>query len=208
MVRFILPIILIGISASLFFMFSNPIYSDIGKLRDQVKSYDTALSNSKELLNQRDQLTTKKNKIDPDDLIKLQRLLPENIDNIRLILEIEQIASPYGMVLKDIEYSPTDAKKTEAKKESGAAAGPVPGGQTQSNKGYGVWDLEFSTTGTYDNFINFTRDLEKNLRIVDISSVDFSSNNETEEKEKKTGGTSLPETYKYNFKVKTYWLKN
>ena len=56
-------------------------------------SYNEALNNSKALEDKRDTLTAKYNTIDPNDLIKLQKLLPDNVDNIRLILEIGQIAS-------------------------------------------------------------------------------------------------------------------
>lgn len=204
--RFIMPVILIGISIVVFFMFSNPMYNDIGELRARVASYDNALSNSKALENQRDILTAKENAIDSTDLAKLQKLLPNNVDNIRLILEIEQIASPYNMTLKDIKYSATDLAKS-ATNEAMTVQG---GGTTQLPlKDYGVWDLEFSTVGTYSNFLNFTRNLEANLRIVDISSIQFSS-----EGTSGSGSALNPpaspslESYKYGFKIKTYWLKN
>ncbi len=205
--RFIIPIILIGISLTVFFVFTNPIYNDITQLRMQTASYNEALNNSKMLENERDKLTAKYNSINPDNLIKLQKLLPDNIDNIRLILEIEQIASPYGMVLKDVKYNTTI--------DENASKNAIPGGiseisrvnEVQSQrKDYGVWDLEFSTVGTYNNFLNFTRDMERNLRIVDISSIQFSSNSDT--KLNASPNSSSGEIYKYNFKIKTYWSKN
>ena len=204
MMRLIMPIILIGISVTVFFVFSNPLYSDVNGLRNQVESYDEALFNSKALENERDKLTAKYNSINKDDLVKIQKLLPENIDNIRLILEIEKIALPYGMVLKDVKYSPTDPVKSATSSGGAVVQG---GGVAQSQaKDYGIWDLSFSTTGTYENFLRFTKDLENNLRIVDISSIQFSSD---------TGGGSRtissspsPDSYKYDFKIKTYWLKN
>ena len=174
MTRFILPIVLIGIAVSVFFMFANPIYNDISALKMQAASYNEALNNSKELENERDILTAKYNAIDPNDLAKLQKLLPDKIDNIRLILEIEQIAAPYGMSLTDVKYDTTNTASTTAPSvaatvEGGAAANSIP-------KNYGIFDLEFSTSGTYNNFINFTKDLENNLRIVDITGITFSSN--------------------------------
>lgn len=203
MMRFILPIILIGVSVVIFFAFSNPTYNDIKELRAQVDSYNEALDNSKSLENERDKLTFKENSFNPTDLIKLQKLLPENIDNIRLILEIEQIALPYGMVLKDVQYNTVKEESTETKTIQG-------GGSIQSApQDYGIWDLAFSTTGTYSNFINFTKDLENNLRIVDISSIQFSS--DTASRTSASSATvSAPanQSYKYDFKIKTYWLKN
>lgn len=196
MTRFILPIIFIGISIGTFFMVTNPIYQQIPILRAEVDSYNEALNNSKALENERDKLTSKFNSINKEDLDKLEKLLPDNIDNIRLILEIEKIASPYGMVLKDVKYNAeesVEAKPTNAK-QAGSATKPA------NNKDYKVLNMEFSVSGTYNNFINFTKDLESNLRIVDISSISFSS-----EVDSKTNPSGL---YKYNFKIKTYWLKN
>jgi Tfp pilus assembly protein PilO len=197
-----MPIILIGIAASLFFMFTNPIYNDISILKTTLASYNEALDNSKALENERDKLTAKYNAINPDDLTKLQKLLPENVDNIRLILEIEQIALPYGMALKNVQYDSTDTTNAGTN-----AAGAIAGGvaaKPNSSKDYGTLDLEFSTSGSYDNFINFTKDLENNLRIVDISSIAFSSDTVTNLNPK----VASPEIYKYDFKIKTYWLKN
>ena len=211
-----MPAILIGIAITVFFMFANPIYSEIGGLRAQVASYDEALSNSKALKNEIDKLTAKYNAIDRDDLIKLQKLLPDNIDNIRLILEIEQIALPYGMALKDVKYNATNDPAKGAGAGGGAGTEGAPavlqGGGTAiaGGKDYGAWDLSFSTTGTYDNFLRFTRALESNLRIVDISSIQFSSGTENNGSSSASSGSpsSAREAYKYDFKIKTYWLKN
>jgi len=197
-----MPAILIGIAISVFFVFTNPFYNDISTLKIEAASYNDALNNAKMLENERDKLTSKYNSINPENLIKLERLLPENVDNIRLILEIEQIATPYGMVLKDVKYNTTDTGTTT----EGVAIVQGGGVAKPALKDYGIFDLEFSTSGTYDNFINFTKDLESNLRIVDISSIIFSADTNTNINTK-IPSSSL-EVYKFNFKIKTYWLKN
>ncbi|MFA6177292.1 MAG: hypothetical protein WC694_00115 [Candidatus Paceibacterota bacterium] len=201
MTRFIIPIFLIIISGLFFFIFTNPLYTKISTLNEDAASYNGALDNSKIFENERDKLTSKYNQIDPENLAKIQKLLPDNVNNIRLILEIGQIASPYGMVLKDIKYNVVD---TDASATTKGTA--VRGGSTaKTSKNYGVFDLEFSISGTYDNFISFTKDLESNLRIVDISSVAFSSNVSSAGSNSKTNPS---EVYKYDFKIKTYYLKN
>ena len=190
---------LIGISVAGFFLFTNPYYKNISNLKAQVSAYNEALDNSKALENERDKLTKKYNSIDPVNLTKIQTLLPENVDNIRLILEIEKIALPYGMVLKDVKYD--SLKKVEETSVEGSVQ-PDLALEQFSNKDYGTWSLSFSTEGTYNNFLNFIKDLEKNLRIVDISSIEFSS-------EVGNGlNPSFSEVYKYGFEIKTYWLKN
>jgi Tfp pilus assembly protein PilO len=197
MTRIILPIILIGIAVGTFLMFTTPIYQDIPVLRAEVDSYNEALSNSKALENERDKLTSKYNSIDKENLAKLEKLVPDNIDNIRLILEIEKVAQPYGMVLKDVKYNTEEV-------ETGAVIGGGPSGNQAARlamqRDYRVLDMEFSVSGTYDKFLDFTKDLERNLRIIDIVAVTFSS--EVDPKVNPSG------VYKYNFKIKTYWLKN
>ena len=197
-----MPIILIGIAITFFFTVTNPMYNDISAIKVQVASYDDALNTSKTLENERDALTAKYNAIDPNDLTKLQTLLPDNVNNIRLILEIEQIAAPYGMNLTNIQYDTGDDSTTGTTNATTVQGG---GASAPSNQNYGTFDLAFSTSGTYDNFKNFTKDMESNLRIVDISSVAFSSDNAPSGVVVKPGS---PEVYTYNFKIKTYWLKS
>ncbi|MBP9715538.1 MAG: hypothetical protein KBD52_03570 [Candidatus Pacebacteria bacterium] len=203
MIRLIAPLTLIIIAIIGFFALVNPIYKDIGLLKAQVVSYNEALDNSKALEQERDKLTKKYNSIDPVNLDKLSKLIPDNVDNIRLILEIEKIASPYGMILKDVKYDTIQKKEVAVSGEIIQAGTSIP----KSAENYGTWNLEFSTEGSYNNFLNFMKDLESNLRIVDIASIQFSSTENTNQ-----GGASAiskgSDFYKYGFKVKTYWLKN
>ncbi len=198
MMRFIMPIVLIGIAIGVFAVFTNPLYSDIKAIRVKAASYNQALANSKALESERDKLTQKYNAFNPEDRARLQKLLPQNIDNIRLILEIEQLALPYGMTLKNVKYNTTSEEE-----EEGGLSGA--GTKEYSHSDYGVWDLEFSTTGTYNNFLNFVRDLESNLRIVDIATVEFSSDTDLRQG---PGNALGGEAYRYDFKIKTYWLRN
>lgn len=172
-------------------IFVNPLYGEIGLLQQKAAAYNEALENSRTLEQERDKLTKKYNSISLTDLDRLSKLLPNNVDNIRLILEIEKIAGPYGMVLRDVKYNTAASTSTG---DSGAVTQDASMGRNQA---YGSWDLEFSTQGTYTNFIKFIQSLESNLRIVDIASVEFSS----------TSGAGSP-IYRYTFRIKTYWLKD
>jgi hypothetical protein len=209
MFKLLVPIILIGTAVTGFVMFTNPIFTDISKIKAEIVSYNEALDNSKALENERDKLTKKYNTIDPNDLEKLQKLLPDNVDNIRLILEIEKLALPYGMILKNVKYDSTLASKKSTTPKAGTEAqAPQEIGVginlEENSKEYGEWTLGFTTEGTYSNFINFIKDMEDNLRIVDISSIAFSSDTgeKLKDKEKPT------DSYIYDFKINTYWLKN
>ena len=198
MIKFLPPIIFVVLAIAGFVLFVGPTYSQILELKTQVASYGEALDNAKTLEKERDRLTAKYNSVDPENLKRLEKLLPDSVDNIRLILEIEKVALAYGMVLKDVKYD------IVRKKDSVEGTDAVPAGENMAlqSKDYGTWDLSFSVQGTYSNFVSFLKDLEKNLRIVDISSIQFASD---------AGSGANPnfaEVYRYALKIKTYWLKN
>lgn len=196
MLRLIAPFILILVSIIGFFALVSPVYSEIDKLKIEIASYDEVLNDSKALENERDKLTKKFNTMTSENLDKLEKLLPNNVDNIHIILEIEKLSSKYGMVLRDIKY---DTLKKEAAMNTSPEVFQSGAEVIASQQNYGSWDLEFSTEGSYSNFLKFLHDLESNLRVVDINSIQFSSI---------TTGTSNTDVYKYSFKIKTYWLKN
>jgi len=196
--KFIIPGILIVVSVVGILIFINPLYSEISNLKAQASSYNEALDNSKALETERDNLTEKYNAISAENLDKLSKLLPNNVDNIRLIIEIEEIAEPYSMLLRDVQYNTTPESTTEASQGVNQDLTGSGGGMQD----YGSWDLEFSTQGTYTNFLGFVKSLESNLRLVDISSIEFSSAPVSGQ------GQSGSSIYKYLFKIKTYWLKD
>lgn len=198
MVKYFLPTILVGAAIGLFFLFVVPTYDGIQEKRIQVLAYNEALDNSKALEAERDKLTQKFNAFSKDDVAKLEKLLPDQVDNIRLILEIERLASPYGMVLKDVKYD-TDKGTPGASPQDQVLAEQIGG---LSPKDYNTLDLEFTTQGTYDNFVSFLKDIESNLRIVDIDSIEFTTDFSIEGID-----PNVPQAYKYTFKIKTYWLK-
>ncbi len=191
--KFLIPILLIIISGTGFFMLVSPKYEEIKILKQEVDAYDNALANSKVLTDERDKLATKYNNINKSDLERLNKLLPDNIDNIRMILEIEKLALYYDMYLKDIKYD--DKKENEENVEVQAGVQ-----NNNFNSEYGSWDLEFTTEGSYGNFISLLKDIEKNLRLVDVVSVDFVSSD-------LSGSKKDSDNYKYIIKIRTYWLK-
>lgn len=188
MFRFLFPIILVGVAVAGFFFFTNPIRGEILDLKTTVGAYSKALDNSKALSEVRDQLAAKRSSFSQEDLDKLEKLLPDSVENIKLVLEIEQMAAVHGMALKNVEYDPTFAEKDSADSRSRADS-------FDTNQEYGTFELVFTTEGPYDRFLGFLKDLEYSLRIVDVKNIEFSA---TEQKD----------VYQYTFTINTYWLKN
>lgn len=201
MLRSILPITLILASIAVLLVFIMPHYKNVVGLRAEVSEKNIALAQARVLEKEREELTNKYNEISIENKGRLEKLLPDNVDNIRLILEINDVvASAYGMTLKEIKYDSVGDTKSK-NKSSGQNEPASPNASANDSNPYGTWDLEFTTEGSYNNFLNFITALEHNLRMVDISSIEFTSNLEKDKK-------STNDVYKYSFKIKTYWLKN
>ncbi|MFH0755228.1 MAG: hypothetical protein V1910_00990 [bacterium] len=188
----ILPIILIITSLIIFFGYVNPNYknttnqnaTDYSKsgvlfLKDELANYDKILNSSTKIVSQRDILIAKKNTITETDKTKLERLLPSNIDNIRLIIEINKIIEGRNLIAKNISVG--DMMKT-----SNDTIG-------ENNISYGTLSLKFTVNSTYNNFLNLLQDLENNLRLLDITDISFNSTNSG--------------FYDFNISLNTYWLK-
>jgi Tfp pilus assembly protein PilO len=184
--RYLFLLILIGASIGVFVVVINPRYQEVKTMRTDVASYNTRLQTAQQLKLSREELISRYNSIPKVDLDNLKILLPESVDNIRLIIQLDSLATKNGLSsLRNVQY---DTSKTEAKDMTATAQKP-----------YGEFTMSFETTGQYKNFLAFISDLEQNLRLVDVSAVTFSQG----------GGADrgLSESLRYNITLKTYWLK-
>jgi Tfp pilus assembly protein PilO len=192
MFRFVFPIIMTVAAIGLFVVFTNPTYKDVGVLRSVESAYNQALNNSQQLLKVRSDLMVKYNNLTGTDRDRLNKLMPNTVDNIRLIIDTQNIALTHGMTLKDIKY---DAR-AQSTATSAAASQTSPSQVAANQKDYGTFELEFSVTGSYQNFLAFLGDIEQSLRLVDVESVTFQA--------PEAGSSAM----KYVVRIRTYWLKS
>lgn len=198
--KLISSILFLVISIVVFFVVIDPLYGDVTQLRTDVSTYNVALSNSTELQKTRDALIETYKKVKIEDRNRLTHLLPSTIGNIELILEIEKIANLHGMPIGDIKF---DTKNLEGKDATSKDTTVVADNNPNDYLPYGIFPMEFIIEGRYDTFIEFLKDLEHNLRLVDIKSIAF----DVPTQGNTPGSISDPNTYRFTLKVETYWLK-
>lgn len=189
--RALLPIVLIIISVITFFVWINPQYTNVKALQAQLSDSNDALESVQELESTRASLVDKENAFKQEDLTRLQKLLPDNVDNIRLFLDIQGVASRYGTSIQDISVA---SQSTSASASTGANAGAQAIGP--SSKQYGQMALSFSVNTSYENLNLFLKDLEKSLRIVEIKSIGFAADNKN------------PNVYKVSVGINAFWLNS
>jgi hypothetical protein len=179
------PLVIFAAAIGLTFLFSKPTYEDVQKLRSEIQKNEEAIERAESVVAKRDALRAKKNTFNPEDLKRLQLLFHDKIDNIKLIIEIDSIATRYKTSIKNIKV----ATAAEAAPDTKAAT--AIGGQP---KVYGTTEIGFGVTLSYDEFIAFLSDVEKSLRLTDISSVTFTPKDDND-------------TYDFTVTLATYWLK-
>lgn len=181
----IIPIIITIISVATFVLVVQPQYNEIQTMQTQDTELEDVLDNARKLQSLRDGLLDKRKEIASSDIRRLEKLIPESADNVKLILEFEQIADRY-----DISIEAASATKEDDDN----------GNQIQNfdieTKDYGIITLDFTINGGYSELISFLKDVEKNLRITDIRALGI------------TPSDGFDTNYTYSLTIDTYWLKD
>ncbi|TSC86149.1 MAG: Uncharacterized protein G01um10148_655 [Parcubacteria group bacterium Gr01-1014_8] len=187
MSRTIIAIAGLAMSVAIFFFYTKPTYDQTRVLQAQITEYNQALDKAGELQRLKQSLLSRYNAFDPQDIERLHKLLPDHVDNVRLVLDLDNIASRFGLGLQNVVIgTPAEATKT--------VSGVIGGG----NRAFDSLTFKFTTSGSYESFVQFMEELEKSLRIVDL--VSLSMNAEGQQ-------TQVNPTYRYDVTVRTYWLK-
>jgi Tfp pilus assembly protein PilO len=201
--RYIFLLLLIVASVGVFIAVIIPRYHDVQTMRTNVASYQANLATALKLQQSRQALIAQYNTISKTDLDNITTLLPDSVDNIRLIIQINSLATKDGLAsVSAVDYDPTQAPATAGGAATTTTPAPTTTDPTTDNLPYGNFVISFQTTGQYSNFLSFLSDLEQNLRLVDITDIDFTPiTNPT------TGATSVASGITYKVTLQTYWLK-
>lgn len=177
-----LPILLIVASVGLGYLYLRPMYFDVTDLRKESQRYDDVLSKSVELREVREQLSVKLESFSPADLENIEKMIPENLDIVHLILDMNNVAIRHGIVMQDINSNQVSSRNNRR------------GASPSSDEKYETMAVNFMFQSQYENFTNFLRDLEESLRVIDVVSMDINP------------VTADPNTQLYQLTVHTYWL--
>jgi Tfp pilus assembly protein PilO len=126
-------------------------------------------------------LLTKFNQIPVADKKSIDTVLPNSLDFVKLISQIDSVAGSQGIMLDKINSRETDSSVGESVAEAKPA------------RPYHSAIISFSFTTTYEKFNVFMAALEKSLRILDVKSLKI---------EALENGL-----YIYSVDLETYWLK-
>lgn len=192
MIRFIISIIGFVLAAVVFIFYTKSAYDGVKVLQGEIAQYDKALERANELQSLKQSLLSRYNAFNPADIDKLHKLLPDHVDNVRLVLDFDNLASRHNLALQNVVIGRGNADVASPGKPSNAE---VIGANT--NK-YDSLTLKFSTQGTYRDFVAFMDEAQLSLRIVDLVSLTLSRGGESQ---------GSDDMYRFDITIRTYWLK-
>lgn len=200
--KFLLPIINIIIAGALFFLVTDQMFVNaplnekpadktastggIRALKTRQVELNAAIAQAKELGKRINELNGQYNAISTEEKEKLDMLLPDYVNNIQLIIDVNGIAKGNGMTIKNIKVTTSEDKDSSGQTKKTSAL-------SSKNQNLGTMLLSFSVTGPYSAYKSFLADLASSLRIIDISSTSFNTDDKG--------------IYNYNIELRTYWLK-
>ena len=160
----VLQLFALVVAIGIFFIYIRPTWSgSIADTKAAIASDDHALKAAGEYAAQQNELASARNEIDPTNLTRLSTLLPDSVDNVVLILDLNALAARSGLSLSNIDVI---AGATNSKEV--AASGALSALDTNP---LGSIDLSLSAIGTYAALQSFLVGVEKSARLLDIRDV-------------------------------------
>ncbi|MCX6715966.1 MAG: hypothetical protein NT077_03035 [Candidatus Taylorbacteria bacterium] len=203
--RNLTAIILVIIGVGVYFMVTRSMMADANLVKVKNDQLALALNNAEEIIKSREAVVAQYTSISKEDRDKLDKMIPSAVDNIRLVIDLNNLAKSNQLSLTDVKASiPSNSNKgfgsSGVKSSSSLPPPPTPGmsqgfapSQYLTEPILDKVNITFKTTATYQQFIDFLQDIEMNLRIMDLSKLSIK--------------VSDADTYDFDVEFQTYWLR-
>lgn len=201
----IISIILIAASIAFFMFFTKDKWVELKANRIEVEKLNVAQENAKKLKSRIDSLLAVKNAITPADTEKIKKMIPDNIENVKLIIDfdnmLQALVAERGTAALYRSANPADTGSISIENPKISQGVALIDGSFDASQ-LGVADFSFTVSLTYNDFIEFLKRIETSTRIFDVESITFST------PEVPAGKNPNDIIYTFNIALKTYWLKS
>jgi hypothetical protein len=182
----ILPFLFILIAIGLFFFYVEPAWNGpIAQEKQQVASYNAALDAAATFTQKENQLIAEQNSIPAASLTRLETFLPDGVNNVQLILDLNSLAQKSGLQISNFAVGNAPQSSSDSSSDSGQ--GP------QSTSNVSSLTITLSAAGTYQAFKTFLAASEQSLRQMDVTTLQVANSD--------TG------VYTYSITYRIYWLQ-
>lgn len=163
MSRLTFAIILLVASAAILIFGVVPAWKDVSAARLEIRKLIKVNDELQSIAKTRDDLTAQYNSISQSDLTRLSSILPKGLGSAQFLRDMEALATRHGLFLKNLDF---------VKSAAPTAVAQI---QLPSQRPYASANVSFNVRGTYDSIHSFLIDLEKMIRVIDVSDISFTA---------------------------------
>lgn len=186
----ILPFFALMIAVAIFFAYVNPVWTGpIAAAKTAIANDNAALSAAAAYTTRENQLAAQEAAIDPTNLAELTTMLPDSVDNVGIIVDINALAARSGILISNIDVASDNSTASADTSDTSSDGTP----STGSTDPVGSVDLSLSGVGTYAALQAFLTGIEHSTRLLDVRNL-------------QVGGSDTG-VYDYQMTMRLYWLQ-
>ena len=167
---------------------ARPMWDEMLKLRAEKSAIEDALARLQDLQNLRDELLQTYNAIPKSKLDRLNDFLAPKPDSGNMLVMLEKLTRDRGIRLRRVEFSKSESQSVQPAASPTAAV--ILRKETAKTN---TISYTMTISASYEAFRSFLVALEKNLRIIDVTDINF------------TGGSA--NLFEFTLKAKSYYQK-
>lgn len=185
------PLAFLIAAIGLYFTYIRPANDTLQAFRAQEERLNTALADYEQLRTKNEELREQYQLLKAGDIEKLNRILPDMIDPVRVIIDFDALALKNNITIMSFDIP----RITEADPYGGAVGGSSDGPI------YGQAVISLECRGTYEDMKAFLRSLESSMTLMDVINLDVDTDDATTAQ-----GEPIPGSMGYNLGIQMYWL--
>lgn len=162
MSKIIAPILFLIASIGLYFSYIGPAMETLGQATDLKERLVTAVSKYNELFQRRESLRSAYAAIPVADEQNLHRILPDEIDPVRIIIDIDRLARSPGVNLQVTSFDLPRLQSTQVRQ-----------GDEEEKNQLMTWVMATTVEGSYASFKTFLATLERSLTVFDVTQLEI-----------------------------------
>jgi len=175
-------LIALFIAGGLYFGYVSPTWNgSIAETKDVIESTQNAINAADAYKEKEAKLVAKRDSIDQSDIDRLEKLVPNSVENVGLTLALTALAGRKGLIISSIDVT-SNSSDTD-RSSSSFNVNPV-----------SSIDMSISATGSYRALQSFLEGVEKSQRLLDVRTL--------------TVGGSDSGIYTYQMTIRIYWLRS
>ena len=168
MFKTLTPLLGMLIAVGLFFAYIRPTFGEIRAIQADAAQYTEAVAKAAELRERIAALSAERSAIALSDLERLTAFIPERVEDVRVLIDLDALARTHSLVLGDIKVDTAEDSVNDADVSPGTPA-------LRERAEYAAHDITFSVTGVYEDFRSFLHDLERSLAFMEVTEISFES---------------------------------